>query len=271
MRGNGILTITLFFLALTGATSANAALGRKDALQIDWEIPVGAFRQENSNVEKSVVSFNIRLVPAQLWVADEPILSIEGTLLLPKGAQLYGMIGPRLIACSQDEFAQMYIGSKNRVCVVDDNGDGKFDAYFLRGMARSVTDRMWFAMNDSLPPNEGGIRTFSYSKKNPITAHQRPKIVWTLRPVSSGNVYLDLDIEDGSKFTSTCGIADYEVKPTEFRGPCGSPNIEVYAWELNKRARGERVEVKAPNRPLKVRFDVNPRLFGRLMAGMLVE
>jgi len=274
MRLNSILQVCLAGFALGEAATADASPGRKDALQIDWEIPQGAFAPEKLQAEKRGVSFTFNLVPAHLLVTDQVVTTVDGQAVLPSGAQLYRMVGPKLLACSQDQFPAGQLGTGNRVCVLDEDGDGRFDSYFLRSMGRSFLagDMMWFAMNDNMPSPAGRLQPFTASDGNPLDAHQRAKIIWTLIPQSAGGVSIDLDIEDHHHFRSYCGDRKGGNTATEFRGPCGSPSIEVHAWNLDKPAPERMIEVKAPDRRLKVRFDVEPRLMGaRLMSGMIVE
>ncbi|WP_310535347.1 hypothetical protein [Novosphingobium sp.] len=258
------------------SVSVEAAPGKKDELQVDWAIPADAFAPGKGEAKPGGLTFSFSLVPARMLVANEPVKSGDGKALLPKSAQLYLMVGSRLLACSQDQFAAGFVGSSNRVCVLDSDGNGRFDAYFLRSRGRSFMtgDQMWFAMNDSMPTRAMSLKDFAFVDGDPLAASQRPKIDWHLVANDKGQVSSVMRIEDKHSFGSLCPwhAPAKEALPDELKVPCGAGDFIVHAWNLTKPRAEQRVELLAPNRTVKVRFDVDPRLMGaRLMSGMYFE
>lgn len=257
------------------ATPAFALSPKKNLLQIDWEIPAGAFARANAKVEDGTTSFETQLEPSQLIVADEPVVSADGKSLLPTGAQLYRMVGLNLAACSQDVFPEGFVGASRRVCLQDEDGDGRFDTYFVRQRGRSVwnTDGMWFAMNDIIPPPEGRLRPFSYKLDNPANANLKPEITLNLGAARGGGIYASISIKPMNSFSLICGKGKARsAKPDEFIGYCGSSVFLIQATNLDKPEQEHVFKVVAPDGRLKVRFDAEARLLGnRIVTGMTIE
>lgn len=262
-------------LVVASATPAFALFPKKNFLQIDWEIPSGAFAPEKAETVKGITSFTSHLQPSQLVVVTESVASEEGRMLLPPDAQLYRMVGANLLACSQDVFPQGFVGASRRVCLQDDDGDGRFDIYFVRHRGRSVwnTDGMWFAMNDIIPPPEGRLRPFGYMLANPASAKLKPKIKLNLGAARGGGVFSSISVELLNIFNAECGKGKANSpKPDEFLGYCGTSVFLIEATNLNKPESEHAFRVIVPNGPLKVRFNAEARLLGnRLITGMTIE
>lgn len=268
------MAISVLFV-IAGATPAFALFPEKNFLQIDWEIPSGAFAPERAKTAKGITSFSSYLQPSQLVVVTESVASEDGRMLLPPDAQLYRMVGLNLLACSQDVYPEGYVGASRRVCLQDDNGDGQFDTYFVRHRGRSVwnTDGMWFAMNDIIPPPEGRLRSFSYRLANPTSAKLKPKIQLSLGAARGGGIFSSITVEPLNAFSAECGKGNAKSsKPDEFLGYCGSSVFLIEATNLKKPESEHAFRVIAPEGPLKVRFDAEARLLGsRLVTGMTIE
>jgi hypothetical protein len=245
-----------------------------DDLQIDWVIPNGAFSENEGKALSGDTKLSIRMVPKRLFETASEVVAADGTLLLPKGAQLYGMIGSKFRVCSQEKHDLKYASAGNRVCMQDDNGDGVLDHYFLRGMGRNflTTDKMWFAMNGYPPLEMPELKRAEHieidrghTKIAPafsIEIYGGKRSIYTtvsfeVQNKFSGACYALAVVPDAGGITeNACFVDDFQVKLSAVKG---------------KKRKDTEFTLNAPDRDIGVRFDVISKKLWREMRGASFE
>lgn len=268
--------VIIYPASLAGLLFATPASAAIDDLQIDWVVPADGFVRSDEDAAKGIPRYEAKALPRRLYAADADVLAKDGSKLLPKGAQLYAMVGKLFMVCSQAQAATPYRAASNRVCLVDEDGDRQFDTYFTRSMGRSWMsgDQMWFAMNNNIP-----------AKRSPIIPARATQIDrnQAAQTVSVGlNFYVDADgtIRGGASiahqfgFSGRCGQANSVPDPAGWvTARCLVKDLVVRASNFTApEAKDRKVEVSLPQRELALRFDVAPRLLGaRLMNGVYLD
>lgn len=88
-------------------------------------------------VSKGGVAFQARLVPETLFVVDDNVTG-GNQRLIAKGTQLTRMHSRKGVRCTVGPGAQGTLSAERRVCVVDEDGDGRFEGYFDVGLGFQV-------------------------------------------------------------------------------------------------------------------------------------
>lgn len=99
-----------------------------------------------------------RLLPTKLYVVDDDVRSGDGTLLIPAAFQIVRLTTARETACTIAKASAGSRAARERVCVVDTNGDGAFDAYFTKGSG----GYFWFSMTGKLPAAPKPVKPFRH-------------------------------------------------------------------------------------------------------------
>ena len=268
---------TLTFALVLGATASSAATapvvekyGFKyiDELQIDWVIPAGNFGKHDGKELFRNTPMILELMPKRLFLTNGDVVASDGKKLLGKGAQLYAMIGRKLMGCSQEAAPEGYLGATNRVCLLDTNADGAFDVYFLRGFGKSffVTDQMWFAINANLPADIPALKPVEFAEVDRAEARQKLAIGIDFTIDKSGHVFTTATLGRGQQFAGGCVLVDgYEKRGEGVPLACFSPDFVVTPRNLAAPKPERKIVVSAPKRDVEVRFDVSSRLLARNM------
>lgn len=248
------------------------AIAAVDDLQIDWIVPAGTFADAKT-VERGNVVFNVKPLPRKLYATTRDVTATGGQKLLPAGAQLYAMIGIHLLACSQAQGPEGYASHSSRICLLDSDGDGRFDSYFERntGKAFLTSDGMWYAMNGN-PGAALPLTDADFVEVSRTLATERPEVhlkvdFFYSKRRGMGAARIEISIDKGpGKFLGNCTPKDVMVENGRAKIVCLTPDlifgITVPQGEHSKTD----YEVVDPRRDVAVRFDVAPRLMGgRLM------
>lgn len=264
-----------FAFALAAVFQPASAMAAVDDLQIDWVIPAGGIDEValNSGERREI---GLRPVPRKMFAHAADVMSEAGVKLLPAGAPLYLMVGPKFMVCSQAVAPEGYLGKSNRVCLRDTDGDGKLDAYFTRSRGRSFMtgDQMWFAMNNNIPKPVGPIQPLQLSEMDRTQAPERPYLDMSFKADKDGEVRMGIVIENEHRFSLRCVKAgDTIVADNQNAYVCMDPGFLAVRQSVGTADKpAYDLKIIAPKREISVRFDVAPRLMGaRLMSGMYFE
>lgn len=273
MPRKGAITCLTCVSALLFAAPASAAI---DDLQIDWVVPAGGFVRSAEDAAKGFPSYEAKALPRRLYTADADVLAKDGSKLLPKGAQLYAMIGKLFMVCSQEQAAAPYRAASSRVCLVDEDGDRQFDTYFTRSMGRSWMsgDQMWFAMNNNVPASRSAIIPARATEIDRSQAAQTVSVGLNFYVDADGTIRGGASIAHQFGFSGRCGQAKPVPDPAGWvTARCLVRDMVVRASNFAAlEAKDRKVEVSLPKRELALRFDVAPRLLGaRLMNGVYLD
>lgn len=243
---------------------ASAARAEMNEVQIDWIIAQDEWSQVSPSVGQHSVTYQLRGVPRKLYSAVEEVIARDGTKLLPAGAQLYGMTGPKLAACSQAAMAKGYAGSKNRVCLRDEDGDGRMDVYWLRPPAKKLFGQAeWFAMNTQgmqvsgspvSPPTIAVVASAEATMKMEITA--------TVGLKSNGTGAARVFVRDGVGFSGNCIPADQKDQPIGMiRFSCLVPDLVIQTTPIQGQDyKSSRLSVSTPRREVGIKFQMSAGL-----------
>ena len=245
---------------------AGEAFAERNGLQIDWVIPAGQIEAAQHPSKDFATSLSLKLVPRRLYVAQNPVLGGDGQRLLPQGAQLFAMIGERMMACSQQAAPEGYAGANGRVCVYDSNGDGKLDSWFLRSTGKSfmTSDGMWFAMNAAMPSAMSALATPDLAEVSREGAVAKGAIDLDVRVYKDGSAYLEMTIEKKFKFKGDCEPSKPVLRDNRTaQVTCLLPELILETGNLDAvKGRDRSALFHPPARDIGVGFDAADRLFG---------
>jgi hypothetical protein len=264
-------------LSTSAAVAADdTGVDSKDQLQIDWVIPAEAFAAAVTDHPDANLRYEVKFVPRRLFRTTANLIGADGELLLPVDAELFAMIGAKRALCSQGKYQADSAGANNRVCIVDEDGDGAFDSYFLRGLGKSfwTTDKMWFAMNDYFPTIRRPLKSAGIAEADRLQAKNHVAATFDYTVTKAGTVDSVVSIERSFRFVGSCaGDKPTVPAPIERVAECGISGQVFRATNFGAKKRQDRVlSASGPGRDVTVRFDVAPRLFGaRLMNGVYFD
>lgn len=109
--------------------------------------------------------FEARLLPKQLWEVGEAV-QVGGLTLLRPGDQLLGMRSNIPTRCNFPQMKDNSIAARERICVFDPDGDGRFDQIHSRSRGGDI----WFAMAWEHPKED--VLTIQPVVMNPIVREQ---------------------------------------------------------------------------------------------------
>lgn len=255
----------------SGSTAVGFIRNRsvQDEYQIAWTLaPVAGTTMVTA--DQNQVIFSAPLLPERLFRTAAPVRAADGTLLIPEGMQMVLMDYGQFLVCSQERGAEGSAARSNRVCLLDETGDGLADAYFLRSYGRSAmtSDGMWFAMNRRMPQERLPLAPASLAEIDPAELTTKPQFSITFAGMLDGPglVRLRGSIDRFGNFESVCrGYVGQESGSTgdDF---CIMPPVAFRAISRN----GEQVQfaVIGVNRAAKARFTAQYGLIGHAISGV---
>ena len=104
-----------------------------NAYDIEWEVMSVPADGRVFTVKRGDALLSERLIPLRLFSLKSPIISENGANLVDKGEWFVSMKSASFLACTpmiRIEKQNKNTWSGVQVCVLDTNGDGKFDTYF---------------------------------------------------------------------------------------------------------------------------------------------
>lgn len=254
------LALKSLVAAVLATLGASAAADDLSEVQIDWVIPSSQFPSEVLEAQKDKeISIALHPVPSKLFVTKSPLVDVDGEALLPRGAQLYRMVGHQLMMCSQSSF-EGYLGKGRRICLIDTSSDGQVDSYFTQSRGRDAlwSGDFWYAMAGSLPEDVTAIQPTQIAEVDRELATEKPIVNFVLQPQKSGRLDTEVKV-DGRTFTNQCMPKKPKPIGDDMWGyACFAPGIVVIS-PFERRVKGTpwRARIVVQERLFFLRFDVS--------------
>lgn len=103
-----------------------------------WDIPPQSTMTQMSGLVGGTEFARLKLTPPGLFRATSDVVEPDGSLLVSAGTQLVHLQSATQIACTFGPMKKsgsesvLFLGSLKRVCLLDADNDGKFEARFVR-------------------------------------------------------------------------------------------------------------------------------------------
>lgn len=269
----GSIVAALLAAAAPAAAAPDPDPGR---YELNWIIGPHPLPAGDFWVAKQGQIVETRLLPPELYVAERPVTAADGTLLMGAGQQIVKLRARQLIACNIRRGASGR-ASGRRVCLVDTDGDERFDSYFERGTG----EYYWFALSGEIP---GQMRPISAPAFRAAPADQladAPILTVHFQRILDGGLTVPVQM-DGSNLVrfhfkvGTRGRREWMIRD------CQSGAVPSYCASsifpsqfrfaglvvdlLERRGEDIRVRVAAPFEPRAVRLvNTGPYTTGALM------
>jgi hypothetical protein len=101
--------------------------------ELTWTIGAQSYQQGEYWVPEQGAIIQARLLPINLYVPEEPVVAENGAPIMGAGERLAALYSSKLAACNTWRGRVGTVSSRDWVCLVDTDRDGRFDGYFQRG------------------------------------------------------------------------------------------------------------------------------------------
>lgn len=245
----------------------------QDEYQIAWVLAPVPSNPRMVTADRNGILFSAPLLPERLYRTAEPVRAADRTLLIPEGMQMVLMDYSRFLVCSQEQGTEGSAARSNRVCLLDETGDGHPDTYFLRSYGRSgwTTDGMWFAMNRRIPQRRLPLAGVNLIEIDPADLTTKPQFSIRFGGMLDGRQLVRLrgGVDGFNGFETVCpGYVGQESGSTG-DGFCIMPPIALRALSRS----GEQVQfaVAGVNRSANARFTAQyGSLIGHQITGIRI-
>lgn len=251
------------------------AQGRNDH-QIEWMISAQDWSTADHAFEDGVHRYDLKARPSRLYLARADVIGENGTILLPAGSQFYGMTGQNLTVCSQQRGPEGTLGYNNRVCLLDEDGDGSPDVYWFRAFGRSFLrlDDWWFAMNAEPPRTKFNLQVAELEVSDPALANVLLDMELTFSIRSRSRIRSTINVDHGDRFIGRCLPEEPVLMEDGWsESSCLAPDIRARTRNLDARKWREReIDLELPRRDVRVYFLMSSGLIaGRNMEAILLR
>lgn len=131
---SGFLRVAAIAIMAAAATPAAAKVFRNYyGMQWTWDPIEGP----SAPVAKGGIAFQARLIPESLFVLDGDVVAGDRRLIA-KGTQLTKMHSRKGVRCTVGPGVAGTLSADRRVCVLDQDGDGRFEGYFDVGLGFQI-------------------------------------------------------------------------------------------------------------------------------------
>lgn len=123
---------------LAAGALQTAAAAQSQIYRMVWDIPSQSALTQTSDLVGGTEFARLKLTPPGLFQATSDVVEPDGALLVSAGTQLVRLQSAMQIACTFGPTKKnggesvLFAGSLKRVCLLDADNDGKFEARFLR-------------------------------------------------------------------------------------------------------------------------------------------
>ncbi|MEA2999136.1 MAG: hypothetical protein QOK17_969 [Sphingomonadales bacterium] len=189
----GVRLAALLLAPLPVAAAAAETPDPSDTYTLYWTIGESPVRQGDFWAKKQDMILDTRLWPVALYVADAAVSDAGGALLIPAGAQLIRLTSDRFVACTQVK-AGAGLAKSKRVCLVDQDDDGKPDHSFSHGLGGLdwVAFEGRFSKTDLAP-----VQPMKLRELPPTQMAEAPYISFHYQRILDGGLVLPLTQEGG--------------------------------------------------------------------------
>lgn len=235
--------------------------------RLTWTIGPHALPSGDMWVREQGKIVETQLLPTALYVAEGPVAAANGDPLMGRGQQLARLHSDRLAACTVLRGQAGTLSSRMYVCLVDTDGDRRFDAYFQRG---GMGHYHLLSLTGEMPERPRPIAAASFREVPPAQMVRPPLLSLHYQRILDSRVTIPVQLDMGSnkiRFHFTAGTGgmremlsrDCRLEEEGMSSYCASAVLPSrfefagLALELLER-RGEdlRIRVVAPFGPREV-------------------
>lgn len=169
-------------LASLCCPAAAGAQQRPPIYRMVWNVEAQGTIGETHVVRPGEVALTLQLTPPALFRAARDVRDNAGNVLLPAGLQLVGLQSEARIACTIRQTERrgaeqlLFLGSLKRICLIDADGDGRFERRFLR----STNGQAFFLLRGRLSDRQQPIEPAELVALPPAATEGPPVIEVTL-------------------------------------------------------------------------------------------
>lgn len=265
MRRGRLLTAALLSLAPPAAAQQ---LSDPRHYELVWiigahEIPAGDFwvREQGQVVDT-------RLLPPELYVAEGPVMASDRRTVMAAGQQVVRLRARQFIACNIRRGASGTRAAGKRVCLVDTDGDDRFDSYFERGLGGGY----WFELTGEVPDQLDRIEAPSFRRLPPEQMIGAPMMALHYQRILDGGIRIPVtEMAEGSNLVRFhFKVGDDSARRQWMVRPCQSQSLPSFCTSaafpsqfrfaglvvdlLERRREDIRMRIAAPFSPVAVRF-----------------
>jgi hypothetical protein len=259
-------------LALAGVVVSPAASAASvKEYQVAWEIAPIRTAESDLWVRPGNEIFRAKLIPTKLFRPKGEIRSFDGVLLLlGPGNQLVEMDYSKPMVCTLERGPEGTQSFSNRVCLLDDNRDGRFESYFLTGLGKALltSDFMWFAMNAKIGRSFKALGDVKLQEIDKNLLENSPNLILKYISISDGSQRISLQayIERFGPFQAFCDayVAEGNVRLAE-HPKCDFPGAEVRL--TGREGEALRFRVQNNQSPTNIRFSASYGIVDRRITG----
>jgi hypothetical protein len=197
--------------------------------ELTWTIGAQTYPQGDHWVREQGAIIEARLLPANLYVPDGPAFAENGTPVMGSGEQLAGLYSSKLAACNTWRGSAGTVSSRDWVCLVDSDRDGRFDGYFQHGGNTAQLLTLEGEMPERLRP----LRPVAY-RELPATQFERaPYFKFHYQRILDSRMTVPVRIDQGMnmiRFNFTVGTRD---EPIALERDCASGLWPSYCRDLS--------------------------------------
>jgi hypothetical protein len=232
-----IKTVLLVLLSTSVFWTVPANAKKSRSYELVWQLEQSNYGPQEALATKFLdLTFNTiyqtRLLPDRLFQADSDLKSQTGTPLLGKGTQLVGLEFSTPLVCTLFEGSSETISSEKRVCLLDENGDGVFDSYFLRPLHSNLLSYSgkWYALQGKIPKKMDSLLATGFSLSeisNKLFKNQIPFSLVNASISKTGEkLSMDAIIDGGAWLKYRCVLATDKAS-TKNKENCSPPGFDI--------------------------------------------
>jgi hypothetical protein len=250
--------------------SPKAGAASVNEYQVAWEVAPIRTIESDLWVHPDNEVFRTKLIPRRLFRPKTEIRSSDGALLLGQGNQLVEMDYSKPMVCTLERGPETTLSFSNRICLLDDNRDGRFESYFLKGLGKSLltSDFMWFAMNAKIGGNFKALGNVDLEEIDKNLFDNAPNLILKYMSISDGSKRISLQayIERFGPFHAYCDayVAEASGKPAE-NPKCDFPGADVRL--TGREGEALRFRVQNNQSPTNIRFSASYGIVDRRITG----
>ncbi|MDH7975541.1 hypothetical protein QH494_25425 [Sphingomonas sp. AR_OL41] len=129
------LTASILIIVSIGSSPRAEAANKRNYV-VGWIVePDVLLSEEGQWVKPFSTIASAKLLPPKLFVTSDDVVA-DGSVIVPAGTKLIGLQSETMIACTLESppskglAAAIFIGSDHYTCLIDGDGDGRFEQYF---------------------------------------------------------------------------------------------------------------------------------------------
>ena len=187
-----LVLLSLGALCLSAAAGAQGTSGggRPPIYRMVWNVAPQGNVGETRTIGPGEVAVTLALTPPALLRTTEDVRDARGEVLAPAGTQFVVLASRARIACTVHQMRRpgieqaLFLGSLKRLCLLDDDRDGRFERRFLR----STNGQAYFLLRGRLSDRQQPIEPVALVEESPAALRDAPVIEMRLELCGAGRI-----------------------------------------------------------------------------------